>query len=385
MKRSIYLLLALAAAGVICCGSFPSAWGDSVPIMQTMTFSSIPYYLLDVYEESPYQSEIRSYTSKLDDAPIVYVNKSIESSPVNKPMTYMFRNTWEFLGYDKRRLSAFVSGLKLSETALVAGDFEFARYNVNEYTIPKELVGPAMLDYDLVVLRRDKDFVGYWCEPAVGSINYGKPDIRILDDGTVMTANAHAVRYFTKKEGRIVCECYFECNSYNHIGSKNVPIGGAPSVTILSDNLIRKTYNKGKVELCKVRLSEDDIAKNKEKWAAVYKQEDRDKKPVGADHVLWWNGVGKKRVATFYESEPYLHSMWCFREGGEEPSPQAVESINSLKPYGKLSALVSSTRQKAVPEKASQTPAVPAGRQSLTGLLARMFNKAKDFWTRMFA
>ncbi len=368
MKRSIYLLLALVA--VFCCGSSLSAQG------WLRTLSAIPDYLMDVYEESPYQSEICSYTGKLDDAPIVYVNKSIESSPLNKPMTYVFSNMWEFLGYDKIRLSAFVSGLKLSETALVAGDFEYARYNVNEYTRPKELVGPAMHDFDLVVLRRKNDFVGYWCEPAVGSINYGWPDIRILDDGTVMTANAHAVRYFTKKEGRIVCECYLDCNNYHYIGSKNVLGGELPTVTILSDNLIRKTYKKGKVELCKVRLSEEDIAKNKEKWAAVYEKEGRTTKSVVADHILWWNGVGK----TKYESEPYPHSMWCFREGGQEPSPQSVESINSLRPYGKASAFQS--HKKAVPEKAAQKP---ADTQETHGFLARLIAGIKGFWAGLFA
>ncbi len=316
-KRAVYVILIVLlfyAGGVIFRNMYEVA--APVPLIR------VPSFLKGIYEQDLYTTDIRTYGKCMTLAPYVYVSKSLRSWPEGRQM-YLCWSEYPFLEYGEKRFERFLKTLKPHEAGDCRINYQYARYRITQFEPVKS---PRYKDYDMVVVRDKGRVIGRWTEPAVGNWNFGKPDIRRLPDGRYMVANGHAVRYISEKRGKRVVECYFDPGAPD-VGSFHVgPLagsGGRPEVTILTDNVIRLAYKNGDVEHRKVRLSREDVDKNTEKLNPVFAEHNRKSSGIaGNKHLLWRNYKPKP----LYEGQ-FSGEMWCFREGGEEPSAEAYSDM----------------------------------------------------------
>ncbi|MBR4749894.1 MAG: hypothetical protein IK083_10050 [Abditibacteriota bacterium] len=171
-----------------------------------------------------------------------------------------------------------------------------------------------------------------------------------------------------------------------YAGNRTIVEPGArsPEYKILSDNVVCQSYSDGSVEHWKISLSDEDIEKNREKWREEYTRENGKfaKYDAGNKHLLWWNGVGKRRSIM---DDTHIQAMWCYHEGGEEPSAESYASMIFAKTMGEP-ARVSRSRSAAGPsaQRAEATSSEEMG-NAAPSLFARLIAKVKDFFAGLFA
>ncbi|MBP5274893.1 MAG: hypothetical protein ILO36_08170, partial [Abditibacteriota bacterium] len=189
-------------------------------------------------------------------------------------------------------------------------------------------------------------------------------DIAITADGRYMIVTDELVFYATADDKRILSELY----GGNRIYFFN--IARPADVRILTDNVVRVSYKSGLVEHWKVRLSEEDLEKNIEK----YKTEE---KHLADKCLLWSNGKGKP-----YKSQ----AMWCYYESDSEP---VYDNTNLADITADLSDLQNSVLASAAKQTNENVAAVASGNglseEAATGRSAGLVARIKTFFARLFS
>ena len=148
-------------------------------------------------------------------------------------------------------------------------------------------------------------------------------------------------------------------------------------VRILTDNIIRLQYPNGLVEHWKVRLSEEDIEKNMDKYEKTFKKRER---WVGGDKCLLWSN-GKKGGFK-------IQKMWCYNESDQEPTydntglADITADISDVQSSVSVSAADKRPNEKAAaPKVQNEKPEARAATGWLAGLMARV----KSWFAGLFA
>ncbi len=364
----------------------------------------LPSYLNDVYENDFYHSKISVHTRDIDKARIVFVNKAL-FYPKTKTLSYTFRGD-TLLGAIGERLDNAVRELPVVKECDLGKDFHYTRYDAEKYA--KKVYDASFL----AVIRYKGRIIWYWNEEDL-------PDARLLEDGRFLVVTADSAFYITETKERLIAEVY-SGNRQIWRGTANTGFFGVqhPEVKILTDNVVRQAYpDSGCVEHWKIRLSEEDAEKNRDKylffvrkqlmdpdgseeyddakWREYVKKRKNKKNAdpeLRADHLavdrtmLWVNGIGLKGTINhvtvpFFESPQIAlkeQLMWCWHEGGDEPSAESYSEMSYEKTVGIRNGDVSSGSALATGKE---------GRAAETkdGFFASLFGRIKTFFAGLFA
>ncbi len=316
----------------------------------------IPEYIMPVLGDPGdiYMPEINSYSKDIDKAKMIVVIKKLYGrSVLDSDRSFVYYGG-TFLGNNDENIDKMCTLVPLRNKSVKYDRFEFLEYNAGNYI---NYIGGS--DGSVFSVVKDRGKIIWYFEGE-------KPgDIAITNDGRYMIATAWSVFYVDPTGKRIISEMY----SGNRIYMEGVLTPN--NVRILTDNVIRVSYSSGLVEHWKVRLSEEDLEKNKEKYKV-------DEKHLADKCLLWSNGKGKP-----YKSQ----AMWCYYESDQEP---VYDNTNLADITADLSDLHKSVSV-SVPKKQMNEKAAAAASgngmsdEAATGLFARLVAKVKGFFAAFFS
>ncbi|MBQ9359199.1 MAG: hypothetical protein IJT95_06615 [Abditibacteriota bacterium] len=257
--------------------------------IERIRLDTTPDYLLPVIGETEdiYRPEINTYSRDISKAKLIYVAKRLSGiSAYDQDRSFLYYGG-SFLSDNNEDIDKMCKTIPLVKRVVKYDRFEVLEYDAND-KINYIDVPPSFLVLSVV---KDRGKTIWYFE--------GHPfrDIAITADGRYMIVTDELVFYATADDKRIVSELY---------GGNRIYLLGIPrpaDIRILTDNIIRVSYKSGLVEHWKVRLSEEDIEKNMEKYKT-------DEKHLADKCLLWSNGKGKP-----YKSQ----AMWCYDESDQEP------------------------------------------------------------------
>ncbi|MBP5274766.1 MAG: hypothetical protein ILO36_07510 [Abditibacteriota bacterium] len=251
----------------------------------------------------------------------------------------------------------------------INGDYTYTVYDGEEYT--KDLHVISVIG----VLRHSNRIIWYGTQDGekltLSQRTLPLVDVKELADGRYLIVTDDAEYYVEDQGERLVAEVY--------AGNRTIATVKlhTPVYKILSDNVVRQSYDDGSVEHWQISLSDEDIEKNREKWREYYTRENGDfaKYDAGNKHLLWWNGIGKRRSVT---DETHIQAMWRYHEGGPEPAAESYSEMSLAKTVSGRGALAKGVSAPNAGQQKGETSAS-------TGWLAGLVAKVKGFFAGLFA
>ena len=325
--------------------------------------ASVPVYLRGIYKdgESLYSSIIYSYNKSIDDSRMVTVYQDHFGG--KKPSTYDYLGD-SFISLIDNHIENAIKRLPVVQRAVLHDRFECILYDAAEYG--------ADYYYSclLTVVKDNGKVIWYDSGSKLG-------DVAITSDGRYMIACLDNTNYVTVTKDRIISELYA---GERRFGGQNIGRDMPVSCRILTDNIVRLEYKDGCIEHWRVRLSDEDVQKNREKWATYYEKYGiKDGRIGGSKHLIWCNGVGKGYV--FKGSE----ESWEYSENGEEPVYEGMKDMSKMK-YARVSHSLPSAKSAADPSvKMSESTVNEVSAAAAPGLFARLIAKVEDFFAGLFA
>ncbi len=339
-------------------GNYWSSYKRMTDKIQISELSRVPDFLQNSYENGPfYFSKILTYDENIEKSYIVEIEKDPYMNNVSLRYFYRGDSLFSLISQD---LDAALKGLPVIKKGLLRGRFECSMYNASKYA-DKVKNNPY-----LTVVRDNGRII--WC---VNAESVG--DVVMLPDGRYLVVTERSAYYVTVTDKRIIGEVYFGnrrvAASDQYVDRERLPV----SIVILTDNVIRQEYEDGSVEHWKIRLSEEDVDKNTEKWRTIYEQEGKSvPKEVGDKCLLWCNGKGKGSLTRNNQK------MWCYQEGGPEPTAESYSKMGLAKTVSDRGTFEANTvARKDQPQQAEARAA--------TGRLAGLFARVKSWFAGLFS
>ncbi len=363
MKTSVFTVLAILVFASCCANASFAAFTldpkESKCEIKKVPMPKVPDYLMPLYydPEDIYIPEVICYNKKIDDAKHIIVSKRLYDRPLwgDDPLYFFYDGT--FLGTFGENIAKMCNSVPLIKSEEKYGRYEFLTYRADDHInyINKGSDGTAFS------VIKDKGNIIWYFEGEVPA------DIAITKDGRYMIATAWSVFYVYPDGDRLLSEMYSGNRVYSMIMDKPA------DVRILTDNIIRLQYPNGLVEHWKVRLSEEDVEKNLEK----YKTDERHL----ADKCLLWSN-GKKGGFK-------IQKMWCYNESDQEPTYDNTGLADITADISDVQSSVSAPAADKRPnEKAAAAPKVqnekPEARAA-TGWLAGLIARVKSWFAGLFA
>ncbi|MBQ9359277.1 MAG: hypothetical protein IJT95_07015 [Abditibacteriota bacterium] len=271
--------------------------------------ASVPVYLRGIYKdgEGLYSSIIYSYNESIDDSHMVMVYQDHFGG--KKPSTYDYLGD-SFISLIDNDIENAIKRLPVVQRAILHDRFECILYDAAEY-------GADYYFSNLLTVVKDNGKVIWYDRGS----ELG--DVAITSDGRYMIACVDCTYYVTVTKDRIISELYAgERRLDGQMKWEYMPV----SCRILTDNIVRLEYKDGCIEHWRVRLSDEDIRKNREKWEKVLI--DRGIKntiSAGSKHLVWCNGEGKGYVYKVNEES------WDYSESKTEPVYKEIIDMSKMK------------------------------------------------------
>ncbi|MBR4748456.1 MAG: hypothetical protein IK083_02645 [Abditibacteriota bacterium] len=357
------LLTFLTIALVFCCVSAAYAAYTMDPDKRTMrreliSLPVIPDYLLTAIGDPGdlYIPEIKARNRDISKAKLITVYKGLVGKSLwDENRTFLFYSG-TFLSDNNEDIEKICNMIPLVKRTILYDRFEVMEYDADKYInwINKD-TGSA---FSIV---KDNGKIIWYYEGEVPL------DVAITKNGRYMISTEYSDFFVNLMDDKIICEMY----SGNRDYFGNIP--RPANVRILTDNVIRVSYKSGLVEHWKVRLSEEDLEKNMEKYKT-------DEKHLADKCLLWSNGKGKP-----YKSQ----AMWCYNESDQEPVYDNTNLADITADISDVQSSVSAPAPDKRPnEKAAAAPKVqnekPEARAA-TGWLAGLVARVKSWFAGLFA
>ncbi len=376
MKKMLYILCCTAVVAICCVSVFSETdtdrqwtikgyprgyWSDYMRVpdkVRVVELSELPAFLQTIYENDRfYKSKILSYNKDIQKSFLI----EVEKTPYKKGLSLRYEYCGDsLLSLIEQRLDAVCKKLPVVKRGVLHERYECCMYDASEYA-DKVLNNPY-----LTVVKDHGRII--WC---VNAESIG--DVAQLYDGRYFVVTEQSAYYVTVTDDRIIGEVYFGnrrvAASNQYVDRSRLPV----SVTILTDNVIRQEYEDGSIEHWKIRLSEEDVDKNTEKRREVYENEGRSVPIEAGDKcLLWWNGKGKGSLTRNNQK------MWCYHEGGPEPTADSYSEMSLAKTV--------SDRGAAVKSAAAATDHPEKGKTSAaTGWFGSLVARIKGFFAGLFS
>ena len=288
---------------------------------------------------------------------------------INSEIPVQFYGTIIVLAQIEKDLEKACKELPVVTTQTINGEFNYTVYDGEKYA--KELHVVSLFG----VLRHNNRIIWYGSQGGEKTILSERTlplvDIKQLDDGRYLIVTDDAEYYVEDQGERLVAEVY--------AGKRTIakPKKDYPVYRILTDNVVRQSYDDGSVEHWKIVLSDEDIEKNREKWREQHtrKNGDFEKLSAGDKHLLWWNGVGKRRSVM---DDTHIQAMWCYQEGGQEPTAESYSKMSLAKTGSDSGTFVTNV---AAPKDQLLKREAGASTGRLAGLVARV----KSWFSGLFS
>ncbi|MBO4547827.1 MAG: hypothetical protein J5758_01295, partial [Abditibacteriota bacterium] len=188
-------------------------------------------------------------------------------------------------------------------------DFTYALYDTRRYTAGRER-NPLYNSDTLAVIRyRDKIIWFKVLSADTDKYLYAGSDVRLLGDGRYLIATPGGAYFISETDGKIITEYYRDYASVRR-GGEDAQTRPIPRIEILTDNIVKHSFDDGREEYWQIVLSMSDIRRNLGKQ--VYELDDN-RDPGSRRYLLWWNGKGGDATAPRPGVERCR--MWCYREG----------------------------------------------------------------------
>ncbi len=191
-------------------------------------------------------------------------------------------------------------------------------------------------DWYLLVLRYKGSIIWYKEILARGNKKFSerkkyevdRPDVMTLPDGRFLIVDSESARYSQLTDGRVIQKSAgarrlnWIKETENSRWSASPPVtAGYPTVTILTDNIVRHAYPDGCIEHWMLRPSKLDVTRNKNRIQQPPDYQDFILNEIwrGEGSLLWWNGKYSQKTAFCARDMSKRHRMWCFSQGPIEP------------------------------------------------------------------
>ncbi len=337
--------------------------------LESVLISDIPGYIKGIYKtgDSLYTSDIYSYNKDINKSRLVEVNQNTALN--DQGVLYYRYMGLSFISEIDENIDTVIKNLPVIQKAVLHDRFECVLYDAARY-------GAKYYQSSLLTVVKDNGkIVWYGRGSELG-------DVAITSDGRYMVACTDRTDYVTVTKDRIIAENYAGDRRF---GSQMVlkPV----SCKILSDNVVRLEYRNGCVEHWRVRLSDEDIEKNVQKWEEYYKK--RGSKNIlrlaGSKHLVWCNDSGKGKGYVYKGGE----EAWDYHTGGPEPVYEDAIDMSKMKD-ARVSDILPEMPYASLDAGKTDKPAVavrrPAGEpQAKTGWFARLLAAVKGFFARLSA
>ncbi|MBQ9358314.1 MAG: hypothetical protein IJT95_02085 [Abditibacteriota bacterium] len=333
-------------------------YADQKAPIKSVPVVTVPGYLQSAYYDTDgiYEPEVLFYNSSIENARHIIVCKRTYDKGVYNHVfgDKHFFSYGGFIYDNNEDLGKICSKVPLLKRTVKYDRFEFLEYNAEKYIdyIKKD---PYSTAFSVV---KDRGMVIWYNEGEVPE------DIAITNDGRYMIATMYSVFYSYPAAGKIISEMY---SGNRHYWSY---YPGPKSVRILTDNIIRLEFASGLIEHWQVRLSEEDIQKNMEK----YNKEEKWR----ADKCLLWSN-GKKRANK-------SQAMWCYYESDTEPTYKDTNLAAITAEIPVFTRMVSSSASGNESAAADDTSGIGADEEAVkTGWFARLIAGIKTFFAGLFS
>ncbi len=326
--------------------------------LEKIPLPAVPDYLLSAAGD-PYDlyiPDVICYNKNIDSAKQIILNKRLCGKSIwDKDRTFWFYGG-TFLSDNNENIEKMRKMVPLVKRTVLYDRFEVLEYDANDKINYINQPSPYLV---LSVVKDHGKTIWYF---------EGHPfrDIAITADGIYMIATDELVFYTTCDGKRIVSELYGGNRIY-FLGAKR-PAG----IRILTDNVIRAEYDNGCIEHWKVRLSEEDVEKNMEKFKI-----DEKEKHLADRCLLWSNGKTSKSIS---------QAMWCYYESEEEPAYKETNLADvRTADVSAFKRAASSSAAGNLPAKAASADAANSAGEAKTGFFASLFGRIKTFFAGLFA
>ncbi len=316
-----------------------------------------------------YRVIIYGYSEDISNARTIRVKKIFSTDDKRLEKQYYIYRGDTVLAQIEKDLEKACKELPVVTTQTINGEFNYTVYDGEKYA--KELHVVSLFG----VLRHNNRIIWYGSQGGEKTILSERTlplvDIKQLDDGRYLIVTDDAEYYVEDQGERLVAEVY--------AGKRTIvkPKKDYPVYRILTDNVVRQSYDDGSVEHWKIVLSDEDIEKNREKWREQHtrKNGDFEKLSAGDKHLLWWNGVGKRRSVM---DDTHIQAMWCYQEGGPEPTAESYSEISLAKTGSGRGAEDKNFVAKAAQSEKAETSAA-------TGWFGSLVARVKGFFAGLFS
>ncbi len=359
MKKISIILIAVFA---LCCAGAAYAKLATDPFEQTLKIEKkpmpkLPDYLAHYYydPEGLYVSDISCYSADIDPAKMITIEKKLMNKSLLGDKQFLFYRG-AFLSDNNENIDKICKMLPLVNRTVLYDRFEVLEYDADKYINYIYGVRPKFC----VVKDRGK-VIWY---------NEGQPcrDIAITSDGRYMIVTSEQVFYTVTEGKRIINEMY---------GGQRIYGGGGPKeVRILTDNVIRVAFSKGRTEHWKVRLSEEDVENNLKKLNPKFVPDSEDKLFYANKCLMWSNyGINDPMIAA-------TRYMWNYYESEEEPVYKETNLADITSDVAALrQSALSAVGQTGVKAAQGHQAAGEAGK----GFFASLLGRIKTFFAGLFA
>ena len=329
MKKTILLLCVLASL-FVCSAAYAEKDFDlyikNKVYMKKLCFPLFPFpaYLQNACDtgSEEYGVMISGFSKNVYNARMVQVRKLFGENVKRLGKLYYTFEGDIVLSRIEKDLEKVCKELPVITEQTINGEYTYTVYDGEKYA--KDLYTISLFG----VLRKNGRIIWYGTQSGDSQILRLRKlpllDEKELSDGRYLVVTDDAEYYVEDQGERLVAETY--------VGNRTLanPKIDSPEYKILSDNVVRQSYSDGSVEHWKISLSDEDVEKNREKWRETYTLSDGHfaKYDAGDKHLLWWNGVGKCLGINNRQA------MWCYHEGGEEPSAESYLEISLAKVSG---------------------------------------------------
>ncbi len=332
--------------------------------VKAVPMPEVPDYLASVYydPDDTYLPRVICFCGDIRKARHIIVEKCLYDKPVWEKMTGDKRYqsySGTFLSDNKENIDKMCKMVPLIKQTVKYDRFEILQYDAAKY-ITNIKKHPYSTSFSVV---RDKGKIIWY---MIGEV---PEDIAVTKDGRYMIATMYSVFYTDASGKRIVSEMY--SGNRHYWPGEETP----DDVRILTGNVIRIHYPCGRIEHWKVRLSDEDIEKNMEKYEKVYGS--KEKHSGGDNCQLWSNGI---------YSMLKTNVMWCYYESGEEPvyKDAGLADVSADVSVLRNAAKASAYKKPAVKRNASADGGNTAA-GAAKGFFASLFGRIKTFFAAVFA
>ncbi|MBR4749166.1 MAG: hypothetical protein IK083_06320 [Abditibacteriota bacterium] len=262
------------------------------------------------YTEIPYASYVTSCRQRIEDAVYVMIDNSQLNGLASAgwSYTYLADPVTDVMENDPR---SALREFGRKDERQIKKDFTCALYDTRRFTAGKKR-NPLYNSDSLAVIRYRDKIIWFKILGAETDKNLcAACDAMLLDNGRYMVATPRGAYYITETDGKMISEFYHDYARVSRGGKemqeKDRPL---PKIEILTENMVRYSFDDGREEIWRIRLSMSDIRKNLGKQSYEL-NDNRDLKSM--KYLQWWNGKGGEATAPHPGIENIR--MWCYTQG----------------------------------------------------------------------